>query len=124
MRLFLKAKAASSIATGSDYLVTIVLKEWLQLWYLAAVGIGMIVGGVVNFSLGRSQWVFQASQKSVSEQAVKYLIVWAGNFVLVWIGVYGLSEWAGLNYMISKTIVSLIVSVTYNYVLQKDFVFG
>lgn len=124
MLLFLKAKAASFMSTGADYLVTLILKEWLQVWYLAAVGMGMVVGGVVNFSLGRSALVFNASQKSVTEQAIKYFIVWVGNFFLVSAGVYLLSEFFGMNYMVSKASVSFVVSISYNYFLQRDFVFG
>jgi putative flippase GtrA len=59
----------------------------------------------------------------MQNQAVKYVIVWAGNLLLVSAGVFLLTHYGSLSYLVSKIAVSLIVGFFYNYRLQKRFVF-
>lgn len=122
MATFIKAQAASLTATAVDFGVTIILKELLGCWYLLASVLGTVSGGIVNFSMNRS-WVFQAKDKKIHFQAVKYVMVWIGNLVLVSGGVFILTNYGGISYLISKIAVSVIVGVFYNYTLQKRFVF-
>jgi len=122
MVTFVKAQAASLAATIVDFSVFIILTEWLNCWYLAASITGTISGGITNFLLGRV-WVFDATQGKVPKQAFKYILVWAGNLLLVSGGVFVVTEYARLTPLASKIIVSLIVGFTYNYMLQKKFVF-
>jgi putative flippase GtrA len=119
---FLKAQAASAAATLVDFSITVILKEWLHCWYLLASILGTIGGGIVNFSMNR-RWVFMARDKQMRWQAVKYMIVWIGNLVLVSGGVFLLTHYGSLGYLISKILVSLAVGIFYNYTLQKRFVF-
>ena len=56
-------------------------------------------------------------------QAFKYLIVWIGNLVLVSAGVFILTNYGGISYLVSKIAVSVLVGFFYNYTLQKRFVF-
>lgn len=122
MVTFVKAQAASLAATIVDFSVFIILTEWLNCWYLAASITGTISGGITNFLLGRV-WVFDATQGKVPKQAFKYILVWAGNLLLVSGGVFVVTEYAQLTPLASKIIVSLIVGFAYNYMLQKKFVF-
>ncbi len=122
MATFLKAQAASLAATVVDFGVTILLKEVFHCWYLLASVLGTISGGIVNFSMNRS-WVFQANDQKIYLQAIKYILVWIGNLVLVSGGVFVFTHYVGLSYLVSKIIVSLTVGIGYNYVLQKKFVF-
>ena len=122
MATFIKAQAASLAATIADFSITIILVEWFRCWYLAASVAGTVCGGIINFMLGR-KWVFEAGEKGIPKQAVKYLLVWTGNMVLVSGGVYLFTHYGGLNYVLSKVIVSVIVGFTYNYLMQKNFVF-
>lgn len=122
MVTFVKAQAASLAATIVDFSVFIILTEWLNCWYLAASITGTISGGITNFLLSRV-WVFDATQGKVPKQAFKYILVWAGNLLLVSGGVFVVTEYAQLTPLASKIIVSLIVGFTYNYMLQKKFVF-
>ncbi|MCK9401990.1 MAG: GtrA family protein [Chitinophagaceae bacterium] len=119
---FIKAQAASLTATGADFTVTVLLKEWVGFWYLLASILGTISGGIVNFKLNRS-WVFSTSDHRIYFQAIKYLLVWIGNLVLVSGGVFLLTNYGGFTYLISKITVSVMIGVLYNYVLQKKFVF-
>lgn len=122
MLTFLKAQAAALIATAVDFLVTIFLREGLGIWYLIAGVTGTIFGGVVNFLLGRN-WAFAATDKSARGQVFKYLVVWLGNLALNAGGLYLFTSIAGIEYKISKVMVSLIVGIGYNYVFQRFFVF-
>jgi putative flippase GtrA len=85
--------------------------------------IGVISGGIVNFLLGR-YWAFSSKGEEIKGQAVKFFVVWSGNLILNTSGLYGLTQLLGdKNAIIAKVIVSLIVGIGYNYVLQKFFVF-
>jgi putative flippase GtrA len=123
MSTFLKAQASSIIATLFDFLTTIVCKEFFYFWYVIASLLGTIVGGTTNFVLGRN-WVFNRKEKKMPRQIVKYLIIWNGNLLLSTLGVFIVTHYLGLSYIISKIIVSVIVGVSYNYLLQKKFVFA
>lgn len=122
MVTFIKAQAASLAATIVDFAVTIILVEVFHCWYLAASVIGTISGGVANFTLGR-RWVFKATEKGIPMQAIKYLLVWTGNLVLVSGGVYAVTNYGRINYVLSKILVSIVIGSTYNYLMQKRFVF-
>ena len=122
MVTFVKAQAASLAATIVDFAVFILLTAGFNCWYLAASITGTISGGVTNFLLGRV-WVFDATQGKIPKQAFKYVLVWTGNLLLVSGGVFVVTEYAQLTPLASKIIVSLIVGFTYNYMLQKKFVF-
>ena len=122
MATFIKAQAASLTATAVDFGVTIILKELFGCWYLLASVLGTISGGIVNFSMNRS-WVFRAKDKKIHFQAVRYMMVWIGNLLLVSGGVFFLTNYGGISYLVSKIAVSGMVGMFYNYVLQKRFVF-
>ncbi|MBW0177232.1 GtrA family protein [Sediminibacterium sp.] len=122
MVTFVKAQAASLAATIVDFAVFILLTTVFNCWYLAASITGTISGGITNFLLGRV-WVFDATKGKIPLQAFKYLLVWMGNLLLVTGGVFVVKEYVGLPSLASKIIVSLIVGFTYNYLLQKKFVF-
>jgi len=122
MRIFLKAQVASSLATATDFLVTILLKEVFHIYYVAAGALGTIAGGIFHFGLSRL-WVFENKEDKVPTQAVKYILVWIGNLLLNAGGLYLVTHYGGVNYIISKISVSLIVGWCYNYLMHKHFVF-
>ena len=119
---FLAAQAASMAGTVVDFAVTVTCVEVLQVWYLAATVLGNGAGGATNFYLGR-HYVFAAGGQGVSTQAFRYLLVWTGSLLLNAAGVYLLTQGLGLNYLVSKIGVGLLVGVGFNYVLQARFVF-
>ncbi len=122
MLTFAKAQAASSIASLVDYFITIFTTEVFGWWYVVASATGTILGGITNFSLGR-RWVFRRKDDSRRLQAVRYVLVWVGYLSLATSGVWLLTHYTGINYIYSKLAVTLFLAVTYNYPLQKNFVF-
>ena len=119
---FAKAQIASLIASIIDYWCTVMAVELVGIFYVWASAIGTIIGGITNFSLGRN-WVFRKKEKARRAQMVKYLLVWTGYLFLTTSGVFLLTHYTNLNYVISKATVSLVMAISYNYPLQKKFVF-
>lgn len=119
---YLKAQITALLATTVDFTITILLAEWLKVWYLEAVAAGAACGAITAFLLNRS-WVFRAQEKALHFQALRYLLVAAGSWFLNTGGVYLLTETTGISYLVSKSLVSIIVGLTYNYMLAKRFVF-
>lgn len=122
MNKFAKAQLASSIASLVDYFVTIFCVELLGFWYLAGTTTGTIIGGITNFSFGR-QWVFKGGLNERHIQLFRYALVWTGYLILCTAGVYLLTHFGHLNYLFSKAFISLLLAITYNFPLQKKFVF-
>ena len=123
MATFLKAQVASLSASIFDFLTTLVCTQYLQFWYVAGSATGTVVGGVINFTMGR-RWVFSATEKKVYFQIFKYVLVWSGNLGLTTSGVFLVTHYLNVNYILSKIIVTSTVGVTYNYFMQKKFVFA
>ena len=119
---FIKAQASSLIASLVDFLMTVMMVEWLRLYAVLGAAIGTISGGVVNFLLGRN-WVFTGGSKPVLVQAFRYFLVWIGNFILNVAGMTLMIQVVHANYIFSKIFISLLVGFFYNYLLQGKFVF-
>lgn len=122
MLTFAKAQIASFLASMVDYFITIFCVEVLGFWYVVSSGLGTIIGGITNFSLGR-RWVFRGGEKERRIQAFRYFLVWVGYLLLATFGVYLLTHLGGFNYIVSKITVTLFLAIAYNYPLQKKFVF-
>jgi putative flippase GtrA len=118
---FIKAQASSLAATGVDFLTAILL-NYAGCWYLTANIAGNVAGGSTNFLVNR-QWVFERENDAISLQAVKYILVWVGNMLLNAGGVWVLVNYEILPYVWAKITVALIIGLTYNYIIQKRFVF-
>ncbi|MEO5594796.1 MAG: GtrA family protein [Chitinophagaceae bacterium] len=122
MLTFLKAQTSSLIASAADFLVTVLLVELTGTRIILASVEGTISGGIINFIINRS-WVFGEGEKKTQVQIVRYALVWGGNLVLNASGMYLITHYTSLNYIISKIVISIMVGVFYNYFLQKRFVF-
>jgi putative flippase GtrA len=122
MLTFLRAQTASLVASAVDFAVTIAGVEFAGLWYGGASVLGNITGAVVHFMMGR-RWVFSATGASLLHQSWKYGIVWTGYVTLNFLLLVATTTHAGINYGLAKVVVAIALSVSYNYVLQKKFVF-
>ena len=122
MKTFFRANVASLSASFCDYLLTFVLIHFFRVYNLPSAIAGTIFGGIVNFLIGRF-WAFKASSAAFNSQSRKYFLVWVGNLILNSAGFYLLDEVFEFKAMIAKVATSLIVSLAYNYPLQKWYVF-
>ena len=122
MSTFFKVQTASLTASIIDFSLTIICVQILGIWYIMGTILGTVSGAVVNFLLGRN-WVFNSKVSSIKSQVLKYAIVWTGYLLLVTVGIFLLTHFAGVNYLLSKIITTGIIGIPYNYFLQKKFIF-
>jgi putative flippase GtrA len=110
------------IATALDYTLFIFFSEVLQFWYLLASFTGLVMGGITAFVLERN-WTFKKKNGNLSAHAIRYLMVWATSIFLNTAGLYLVVEYIGIQYIISKIIVSIVVGIGFNFLMYKYFVF-
>ena len=131
--VFLRAQLSAQFATLADFILTYVCFQWLGIYYVMATSIGAITGGIVNCVINY-KWAFATKDCQFKWVFFKYILVWIGSFLLNVGGVYLLVEllkhhtylWeraSGFYLIIAKVIVAVIVSVGWNYVLHRYFVF-
>ncbi len=123
MQTFIKTQAALILGSGADFLVTFLLVDVFNCWYIAGNAAGNITGAVAQFILS-SKWVFNSSTQRVPSQLLKFILMWLGNIALFAIGVYLLTHYLHLHYLLSKLIVSVLLGVSYTYLVSKKFVFA
>jgi putative flippase GtrA len=123
MRTFIKVQATSLLASGIDFLTTIVCVEVVHIWYLAASVMGAIGGGIVSFGVSKS-WVFSQNHQPIGPLLWRFALVWLGNAGLNATGLFMATQFLDVPYLMAKTAISILVGISYNYVFQKDFVFN
>lgn len=119
---FFKAQFSSFTATIVDFCLTIILVEAGVMRYLPATIIGTTTGGAVNYFINRF-WSFKSTGDKIPIQAFRYFHIWIGSIILNASGMWILTSGVGIEYIISKLIVSLAVGWGFNYPLQKNYVF-
>ncbi|GAB4007528.1 GtrA family protein [Spirosoma sp. KCTC 42546] len=122
MQTFIKVQATSLMATGVDFLTTILCVRLWHFWYLSGSVSGAIGGGLVSFIISK-KWTFANSNQPVASQFSRFVLVWLGNAGANATGLFVATHFLGVQYLVAKTIVGILVGVSYNYFLQKDFVF-
>lgn len=138
---FIRSSISSQIASWTDMGTRMLFYAFvfsaLDPFYRSnlSVAVGAFVGGVVNCCINY-RFTFHASGQSVKAVIVKYLLVWTGSLLL---NMYGttylsmlLSQWEFLHrlgfrpdgiFAASTLLVSLAVSLAWNFVLQRNFVY-
>jgi putative flippase GtrA len=123
MFTYLKAQGSSIIASAIDFGVTVITVNLFGWWYLAASITGTVSGGMVNFYVNR-KWVFESQSTAIKWQILKYILVWAGNLAIVTAGVFVFTHFFHLNYVLAKVFSSVLTGISYNYIMQKQFIFS
>ncbi|MDT8323078.1 MAG: GtrA family protein [Bacteroidota bacterium] len=122
MRDYLRFTASSAIATTVDYLVTIVLTEACAVMYVLSSLIGLLTGGTLNYLINKN-WVFGHGGSNDVRPAALYALVWLLNLLANTLGLYLLTEYATIDYRISKVITAVAVGMLLSYSAQKHLVF-
>lgn len=127
--------ATSQVSAWVDFLTSFITFAWLSFAAGNAAAAGAIAGGVVNCTLNY-RWTFRGSDCPVANVVVKYFMVWAGSLFLNAYGteiltdiclessllnIWGFSE--KLRFTIARLTVSFLVSVGWNLLLQRKFVY-
>lgn len=120
---FIKTQAALIIGSAADFLVTYLLVEVFSCWYVTGNVAGNVAGAIAQFLLSRN-WVFNKNhEQKTASQVMRFVVMWAGNIALSAVGVYLLTHYFHLYYLLSKLIISVLMGVTYTYLVSKKFVF-
>lgn len=127
--------ATSQASAWVDFVTSFVVFAWIGMSGGNAAAAGAIAGGVVNCTLNY-KWTFRGSQCPVANVVVKYLMVWVGSMLLnaygtefltdicldsSLLGAWGFSR--NLRFTIARLTVSFLVSVFWNLLLQRTFVY-
>lgn len=131
---FLRSSVAAQLASWLDMgtsilLVALGVSSWI------ATPVGAVLGGVVNCCINY-KFTFKASDVSPKAVAVKYLLIWIGSVLFNTVGTAllarALDRWHLLEMMgftntgsfaTARVIVSLVVSLAWNFLMQKHFVY-
>ncbi len=105
-----------------DFGVFFLLKDVFHIWYVYATAIGALTGAITNFILCRN-WAFSAREKKLVNQIGRYIMVSLGSLLLNTILVYVITELFKIHENYSRVMTAILVAVTYNFTLQKYFVF-
>lgn len=141
---FLRSTLSSQLASWTDMGVAFAFYAWVfmamgtsPLRTFLSTAIGLIVGGVVNCIINYKFTFQTAGDCPVKAVAVKYLLIWSGSFVLNLGGTtlfeQGLqrlefimhTDWIRPDgvFAAARLSVSLIVSLAWNFMMQKNFVY-
>lgn len=110
------------MASGADLFTTIFLVEALNMWYAYATFAGALCGEMINCGINY-RWVFHAKGEKKKRILWRYSLVWLTSIALNTAGTFFTTEATNLNYLTSKITVAMLVSVCWNYQMQRLFVF-
>ena len=119
---FVKHQAASVFTTAVDFGTMIACVHFAGISPVWATGIGAGVGAVTNFTLGR-RWIFQSIESHAGYQAARYALVSGASLVLNMIGEWLVHDVAQVQYVFARAMVAALVSVLWNFPMQRGFVF-
>ena len=117
-----KHQVASLIATVVDFGTLIGLVELRLLGPVRATIAGASFGAAANFTLGR-YWIFSAQHRHARSQAARYALVSVVSLGLNALGEHLLAGRLRVQYVAARAIVAVIVSLAWNFPMQRGFVF-
>ena len=119
----MRYNVSAGLATATDFTTLLVCKELIGINPVLGTFISAIAGAIVAFFLGRN-WTFFNKDGSMSSQGIKFILVVGGSILLNTFGEYLLTEvFIVGHYMIARVITAISVGITYNFPMQRYFVF-
>jgi putative flippase GtrA len=126
LKVFVKAQFSAFTGGMCDYLIMIFLTELIGVYYPLSIAISCVLGAVVNFSINKT-WSFYSKKNgyrfSLPQQLWRFLLVVTSSIVLKIAGTYCITTFVHIDYIISRIITDIVVSLCFNYVLQRYWVF-
>jgi putative flippase GtrA len=110
------------VASAVDFGTMIACVERLRLSPVAATAIGATLGAVTNFCLGRA-WIFRRQSGGAGSQAARYAIVSLASAGWNSLGEHLIHDLARVQYVLARALVALVVSLLWNFPMQRRFVF-
>jgi putative flippase GtrA len=115
-------QVGATVATVVDFGMMIFLVEAFRLRPDVATAIGAALGGLTNFTLGRT-WIFRGHSGHIAGQALRYASVSAAGAALNAFGEHLVHDNAHVQYIIARALVAIAVSLMWNFPMQREFVF-
>lgn len=119
---FWRSQATSVVSSTVDFGVYGILFYLISISYVISTATGNIGGAIVSFYLGR-HWSFESTDGNKGWQAVRYAITSIASAVINTTGIYLLTENGSLHPTYSKIIISLLVGISFNFLMFRYFVF-
>jgi putative flippase GtrA len=126
IKTFVRAQFSAFICGMCDYFIMILLTEFTKIHYTISIAIACTIGAIMNFSVNK-YWAFYSKDGSykfsLSQQLWRFLFVVLSSIGLKMTGTYMITTYMHIDYKISRLMTDIIVSIFYNYVLQRYWVF-
>ena len=122
MLTFGKAETSAIVASVVDFSLSFILVQAVGTWYALASFFGALAGGIINCYVNY-RWVFDKQKQRKPYLVLKYFVVWSISILLNTSGTWFFTELSGVNFIIIKAIVAIIVAILWNYQMQRIFVF-
>ncbi|WP_437922416.1 GtrA family protein [Sphingobacterium sp. LRF_L2] len=122
LRSFGKAQVSAFLGGLSDFAI---YTFCLRVLLFSAHGSNIIsgsLGAVTNFVINR-YWAFESKATPIGNQLWKFVIVVVMSITLKSTGIYFLVDYLFLNPFYSKLVVEIVVSLGFNFTMQKYWVF-
>lgn len=119
---FLRTQLSAFVGGLSDFGIYTICYKVFSLSPAFSNVISGSLGAVVNFVINR-YWSFNNTSTPLGKQLWKFVIVVIGSILLKSGGIYLLDHQLHLHPLFSKAIVEIIVSLGFNYTLQRFWVF-
>lgn len=124
--IFAKAQFSAFLGGLLDYFIMILLTEYFGIHYTISIVIGGLTGAVVNFLMNRS-WTFYSKEfpykVSRRNQISRFIVVVLNSILLKSTGTHLITTIFQIDYKFSRIITDLFVSVIFNFMLQRFWVF-
>ena len=132
---FIRSSVSSQVCAWLDFAVSFVMFAWVGFKPVYSTAIGALTGGVAN-CIVNYKFTYHSIECPWKAVIVKFTLVWLGSMLLNSFGTEGLywvlSRWHFLErigfrpdgyFTVSRLIVSAIVSIGWNFQLQRLFVY-
>lgn len=119
---FFRSTFVGAIATVADMGLLYILTDFAHIHYLISTGIAFILGTIVNYILSIF-WVFKEKKlKSKAAEFIIFSIIGVIGLLLNELFMWLFTDIAGLHYLLSKIIATIIVFL-FNFLTRKKFLF-
>lgn len=132
---FMRASISSQLCAWFDFIVSFVMFAWCDLQPIYSTAIGALCGGIAN-CIVNYKFTYHSIDCPWKAVIVKFTMIWFGSMLLNSFGTEGLywvlSRWHFLErlgfkpdgyFTVSRLVVSAIVSIAWNFQLQRSFVY-
>lgn len=133
--MFLRSVVTSQISAYTDFIVSFIFYALISLSAGISAMIGATAGGIVN-CLINYKFTFRMRESSYLAIGIKFFLVWLGSLLLNTFGTQYLTNVLdgsslldsvnmvdNIRFTIARILTSIVVSVFWNFLLQRYFVF-